>query len=162
MDVEFGSTAAGGDRVLLDGEDVTQAIRTELAGERASRVATFAPVRAALLERQRRFAAPPGLVADGRDMGSVVFPGAELKVFLTATAAERARRRFRQLKASGTPVTLAEVEAEIAVRDDRDTRRAASPLVQAPDAVLIDSTAMTPDAVVSEVLALARARALAP
>jgi CMP/dCMP kinase len=160
MDIEFGATPSGGDRVLLDGREVTQDIRTEAAGERASRVASFPAVRAALLERQRRFAQPPGLVADGRDMGSVVFPGAALKVFLTATPAERARRRYRQLAEAGATVTLAAVEAEIAVRDARDTNRAASPLVTAPGAVVIDSTAMRPEAVVAEVLALARARGL--
>jgi cytidylate kinase len=160
MDIEFGSTAAGSDCVRLDGADVTQEIRTEAAGERASRVASFPAVRAALLERQRRFARPPGLVADGRDMGSVVFPGAALKVFLTATAAERARRRFQQLRAAGAAATLAAVEAEIAVRDARDTSRAASPLLTAPGAVVVDSTAMSPEAVVAEVLRLARERGL--
>ncbi len=162
MDVAFGATPAGDDRVLLAGADVTQAIRTAQAGERASRVASFPAVRAALLERQRRFAQPPGLVADGRDMGSVVFPGAALKVFLTATPAERARRRFRQLQAAGADVTIGAVEAEIAQRDARDTNRAASPLVTAAGAIVIDSTTMTPDAVVAAVLGLARERRLAP
>jgi cytidylate kinase len=162
MDVEFGATPAGGDRVLLAGRNVTHEIRTEAAGERASRVASFPTVRGALLERQRRFARPPGLVADGRDMGSVVFPGAALKVFLTASPEERARRRFRQLEAMGLKVTLAAVEGEIAARDARDTGRAVAPLKAVADAVVLDSTAMAPEAVIAAVLQLARTRKLAP
>lgn len=161
MDVEFGSTPAGDDRVLLSGRTVTQEIRTEAAGERASRVASYPSVRKALLTRQRRFALAPGLVADGRDMGSVVFPDAVLKVFLTASAAERARRRFRQLEALGLPVTLAGTEAEIAQRDARDTGRAVAPLRAMPDAVILDSTSMSPETVAEAVLALARERGLA-
>ena len=160
MDVRFGETAGAESRVLLDGADVTAAIRTEAAGERASRVASYPAVRAALLERQRRFAEPPGLVADGRDMGSVIFPAAELKVFLTATAAERAARRFRQLGAAGVRSSLAAVSAEIAARDARDSSRAASPLKAAPGATVLDSTGLSPDAVVEQVLGLARARGL--
>ena len=101
----------------LEGQDVTRAIRTEEAGNDASKVAALAPVRAALLERQRRFAVPPGLVADGRDMGTVVFPQARVKIFLTASPAERALRRYKQLKEKGVTANLAALSLEIAERD---------------------------------------------
>jgi CMP/dCMP kinase len=158
MDVRFGSGPGGGEQVLLAGEDVTAAIRTELAGNRASQVATFAPVRAALVGRQRRFVAPPGLVADGRDMGTVIFPAARLKVFLTASPEERAARRHKQLKDKGLDVSLAGLSREIAERDLRDSTRAVSPLVAAADAIHLDSTRLTPEEVVARVLALARER----
>jgi CMP/dCMP kinase len=158
MDVRFGADAAGEERVSLAGEDVTAAIRTELAGNLASKVASFAAVRAALVDRQRRFAAPPGLVADGRDMGTVIFPGARLKVFLTASPGERAVRRLKQLKDKGLNVSLADLSREIAERDLRDSTRAVSPLVAAADAVDLDSTRLTPDEVVARVLKLARER----
>jgi len=161
MDVRFGETPGAESRVLLDGADVTAAIRTEAAGERASRVASYPAVRAALLDRQRGFAEPPGLVADGRDMGSVIFPAADLKVFLTATAAERAARRFRQLTAAGVRSSLEAVSGEIAARDARDSSRAASPLKAAPGAIVLDSTGLSPEAVIEQVLGLARARGLA-
>lgn len=160
MDIRFGMATDGAERVLLDGTDVSRAIRTEAAGERASQVAAMPAVRAALLERQRRFAAPPGLVADGRDMGSVVFPDAELKVFLTAAAAERALRRFRQLEASGMPADLAAITREIAQRDARDSGRAIAPLVTAPGAVVLDSTGLGIEAVVGRILALAAEKGL--
>ncbi len=158
MDVRFGATAAGEEEVSLAGEDVTAAIRTELAGNLASKVASLPAVRAALVERQRRFAAPPGLVADGRDMGTVIFPRARLKVFLTATPEERAARRLKQLKDKGLNVSLAGLSREIAERDQRDSTRAVSPLVAAADAVALDSTRLTPDEVVARVLTLARER----
>ncbi len=160
MDVRFGMTATGGTRVELDGRDVSLEIRTEAAGERASRVASFAAVRRALLDRQRRFAEPPGLVADGRDMGSVIFPEAPLKVFLTASATERARRRYRQLKEAGAAVELATVAAEIASRDVRDSGRAVAPLIAAPGAVILDSTGLGPEEVIERILALAAAEGL--
>jgi len=160
MDVRFVVTREGAPQVLLAGTDVTLEIRTEAAGERASKVASFKAVRDALLDRQRRFAEPPGLVADGRDMGSVIFPGAELKVFLTASAEERAARRYRQLLEAGAIVRPETVAAEIATRDARDSGRAFAPLVAAPGAVVLDSTGLTADQVVERVLALARERRL--
>ena len=161
MDVRFGVTRDGSPEVLLGGTDVTLEIRTEAAGERASKVASFKAVREALLDRQRRFAEPPGLVADGRDMGSVVFPDAALKVFLTASAEERAERRYKQLVQAGAIVRPETVAAEIAARDARDSSRAFAPLVAAPGAILLDSTGLSPEAVVDWVLELARARRLA-
>jgi CMP/dCMP kinase len=157
-DIAFGSTGSGGEVVRLDGKDVTSAIRTEEAGNDASKVAALPGVRAALLERQRRFAVPPGLAADGRDMGTVVFPGAEVKIFLTASAAERALRRYKQLKEKGVAANLAALSLEIAERDLRDSTRAASPLVASADAVLLDTTGMSVDAVVERVLEVARGR----
>jgi len=157
-DIGFGSGSSGEEVVWLDGQDVTRAIRTEEAGNDASKVAAIPPVRAALLERQRRFAVPPGLVADGRDMGTVVFPGAEVKIFLTASAAERALRRHKQLKEKGVAANLAALSLEIAERDLRDSTRAASPLVASADAVLLDTTGMSVDAVVERVLEVARGR----
>jgi CMP/dCMP kinase len=157
-DIAFGSTGSGGEVVRLDGKDVTSAIRTEGAGNDASKVAALPGVRAALLERQRRFAVPPGLVADGRDMGTVVFPGAEVKIFLTASAAERASRRYKQLKEKGVAANLAALSLEIAERDLRDSTRAASPLIASADAVLLDTTGMSVDTVVERVLEVARGR----
>jgi CMP/dCMP kinase len=157
-DIGFGSTRSGGEVVWLGGKDVTGAIRTEEAGNDASKVAALPGVRAALLGRQRRFAVPPGLVADGRDMGTVVFPQAEVKIFLTASAAERALRRYKQLKEKGVTANLAALSLEIAERDQRDSTRAASPLVASADAVLLDTTGMSVDAVVERVLEVARGR----
>ena len=158
MEVHFGAGADGEEQVSLAGEDVTAAIRTELAGNLASKVASFGAVRAALVDRQRRFAAPPGLVADGRDMGTVIFPAARLKLFLTASPGERAARRHNQLILKGLNVSLADLSREIAERDLRDSTRAVSPLVAAADAVTLDSTRLTPDEVVARVLKLARER----
>jgi cytidylate kinase len=158
LDVRFGLGPHGGEQIWLAGEEVSRAIRTEQAGEGASRVAAMPAVRAALMDRQRAFAGAPGLVADGRDMGTVVFPGAPLKIFLTATAEERARRRYNQLKDKGLGANLAALSLEIAERDRRDANRAVAPLRPADDAVIVDSTAMTIDAVVARVLELAAAR----
>ena len=158
FDIRFGSGDSGEELVWLDGQEVTAAIRTEGAGNDASKVAALPPVRAALLERQRRFAVPPGLVADGRDMGTVVFPRAEVKIFLTASAAERAARRHKQLKEKGVAATLAALSLEIAERDQRDMNRAIAPLVASADAVLLDTTGMSVDAVVGRVLEVARGR----
>src|SRR5271156_4651012 len=158
FNIRFGSNQSGEEVVWLEEEDVTRDIRTEEAGNDASKVAAIPAVRAALLARQRRFAVPPGLVADGRDMGTVVFPHAQVKIFLTASPAERAQRRHKQLKEKGVTATLAALSLEIAERDKRDTTRSASPLVASADAVLLDTTGMSVDAVVERVLAIARGR----
>jgi cytidylate kinase len=158
MDIYFGSGPSGAEIVHLGGRDVTFDIRTESAGSDASKVAALPAVRQALLERQRRFARPPGLVADGRDMGTVVFPNARVKIFLTASALERAERRYKQLKEKGVAATLAALSTEIAERDRRDMERAASPLVASEDAVVLDSTGMSIDAVVGRILGIVRER----
>ena len=151
LNVRFPSAAAG-ERVLLDGVDVGQDLRTERAGDAASRVAAVPEVRTALLKRQRDFAVPPGLVADGRDMGTVVFPNALLKVVLTASAEARARRRHKQLKEKGIDVSLPDLSWDIAQRDARDANRTVAPFKPAPDAQVIDSTSLTPEEVVAQIL----------
>jgi cytidylate kinase len=156
FDIRFDSNESGEELVWLDGQDVTRAIRTEEAGSDASKVAALPVVRAALLDRQRRFAVPPGLVADGRDMGTVVFPHADLKIFLTASPAERALRRYKQLKEKGVAANLAALSLEIAERDRRDSTRTASPLVASADAAMLDTTGMSVDGVIGRVLELAR------
>jgi cytidylate kinase len=162
MQVTFGVAPDGSEQVFLAGQDVTQAIRTETAGQGASRVAAWPAVRTALLERQRAFARPPGLVADGRDMGTVVFPGARLKIYLTASAEERALRRYKQLKDKGSGVSLSALSREITERDARDSTRAVAPLIPAPDAELIDSTGLSIETVVGRVLELGARRSLWP
>ncbi len=149
MQVEF--TADG---VILNGEDVSLAIRTESAGNDASKVAAMPAVRAALLDWQKAFAKMPGLIADGRDMGTTVFPQAQLKIFLTASAEERAQRRHKQLNEKGISSNIAALAAEIAERDERDRTRASSPLVPADDAIVIDSTSLSIDEVVEQILTL--------
>jgi cytidylate kinase len=151
LDVEF-ADEDGRERVILDGEDVTAQLRTERCGEAASKVAALPAVRRALLTRQRAFIAPPGLVADGRDMGTGVFPEALLKVFLTATAEERAARRHKQLIDKGIDVSLRDLSREIAQRDERDANRPVAPLVPAHDARIIDSTHMSPEEVTERIL----------
>jgi cytidylate kinase len=158
LDVEFGVDERGEERVLLEGAEVGREIRTETAGAEASRVAAMPPVRTALLQRQRNFARPPGLVADGRDMGTVVFPEAPLKIYLTASAEERARRRHKQLKEKGLTVTIGDLSQEIRERDQRDSSRSVAPLRPAADAVLLDSTGLAIEQVVDQVLELARSR----
>jgi cytidylate kinase len=127
-------------RVVLEGEDVTDDIRTEEVGAAASQIASLARVREALLRRQRAFQQTPGLIADGRDMGTVVFPDANVKLFLTASAEARAERRYNQLKDKGLDVNIARLLTDIKARDDRDANRSIAPLVPAEDAVVIDST----------------------
>jgi CMP/dCMP kinase len=139
-------------RVLLDAEDVSDSIRTEQAGMAASRVAVHQPVRAALLEWQRDMARPPGLVADGRDMGTVVFPSAPLKVFLDASAEVRAIRRYKQLKGKGLDANLPDLVLDIEARDARDRNRSVAPLCAAEDAVILDSSAMSIQEVLDRVL----------
>ncbi len=152
LDVRFGA-----DGVSLDGADATAAIREEAVSAGASRVAVHADVRRALIDRQRAFRRPPGLVADGRDMGTVVFPDARVKAFVTASAEERARRRHKQLIAKGISVTMDSLLRDIRERDERDAGRAAAPLAPAADAVLLDTTNLTIDEAVARVLALYRA-----
>jgi cytidylate kinase len=156
LDARFELDPDGQERVLLDGRDVTLDLRTETAGAAASRVAAMPAVRTALLGRQRAFAGPPGLVADGRDMGTVVFPAASVKVYLTASAEERALRRYKQLKEKGLAANLAGLSQEILERDRRDSNRPVAPLRAAPGAVVIDSTGIAVEEVVDRVLALAR------
>ena len=144
--------------VILDGVDVSTELRTERTGALASQVAVLPAVRSALLKRQRDFAIAPGLVADGRDMGTVVFPGAGLKVFLTASAEERAQRRAKQLKAKGESVNLATLLKDIEARDARDSGRKHAPLRPASDAVAIDSSGLGIDDVFQRVLALVKTR----
>ena len=141
-----------GERIFLAGSVVTLALRDEQTSRDASRVAELAPVRAALLERQRAFRQAPGLVTDGRDMATVVFPDADLKVFLTASAEERAQRRYKQLKEKGMTANMDDLLRDIRERDARDASRAHAPLVQDSRAGLLDTTCLTADAAVEEVL----------
>ncbi|HIJ21477.1 MAG: (d)CMP kinase [Gammaproteobacteria bacterium] len=161
LGVSFGADDPNlGVRVLLDGEEVTQEIRTEQAGKTASQVAALPAVRTALLQRQRDFEQPPGVVADGRDMGTTVFPHAGLKIFLTASAEERAKRRYKQLIKKGDDANIRALQQEIEARDRMDSERSASPLKAADDAITLDTTLMSIDDVVSTVLAMAAERGL--
>ena len=152
----------GGDTVELEGEDATLAIRSETVGKLASRIAALPRVRRALLERQRAFRRPPGLVADGRDMASVVFPDAALKIFLTASPEERARRRYKQLMDKGMGANMAALLQDIRERDKRDSGRAAAPLHKVADAVLIDTTDLSAADAIAQVLALYKKAPRAP
>ncbi len=160
LDVQF-LAGAQGQRIILEGEEVTDAIRNEGIGAGASQVASLPAVREALLQRQRAFQEMPGLVADGRDMGTVVFPDAPLKIFLTASAEERARRRYLQLKAKGDDVNLASLLDEIRARDERDTQRAVAPLKPAADAIQLDSTELSIEQVLERILSEVANRDLA-
>jgi cytidylate kinase len=162
MQVMFGADPGGNEHIILDGREVAAALRTEAAGAGASRVAAWPAVRTALLARQRAFAQPPGLIADGRDMGTVVFRDARLKIFLTASPEERARRRYNQLKEKDSGVSLAALSLEIAERDRRDSTRSVAPLVPADDAIVLDSTAMSAAAATDVIFAHGRERALWP
>jgi cytidylate kinase len=152
LDVRFDSDEDGEERIWLGDENVTGEIRTEEAGAGASAVAQIPAVREALFERQRAFQQPPGLVADGRDMGTQVFPDAVLKVFLTASAEERARRRHKQLKDKGLDVSLAALSRDIEDRDKRDSERSVAPLRPAEDARILDSSGQSIEAVTKTVL----------
>ena len=153
LDVQFiGATDGKPARIILEGDDVTHAIRSETVAAGASKVAALPAVRDALLQRQRAFLEFPGLVADGRDMGTVVFPDAPLKVFLTASAEERARRRYLQLKAKGDDVSLSGLLDEIRARDERDTQRAIAPLKPAADAIQLDSTELSIEQVLERIM----------
>ena len=156
--VQFESGSGGDARVLLGGQDVTRELRREEVGDRASRVAVHPEVRDALLDRQRRWRQPPGLVADGRDMGTVVFANANLKIFLTASAEIRAHRRYKQLIEKGMSANIDGLLEDIRERDRRDTERAVAALRPAPDAVTIDSSTMAIDQVVTKVLDLSKNR----
>jgi cytidylate kinase len=160
LDVDF---ALGDDDVaspLLHGRAVGAELRSERCGDNASRIAGYGAVRQALLARQRAFRRPPGLVADGRDMGTVVFPGAGLKIFLTASVEERAQRRYKQLIAKGIGVNLAPLLGEISARDKRDRERSVAPMKPASDAVVIDTTALGIDDVFTQVMKIASERGI--
>lgn len=152
LDLEFGCN--GPDSVSLDGEDVSKAIRTEQGSDMASKVGSIAAARAALLERQLAFRQSPGLVADGRDMGTVVFPDAQLKIFLTASADERAHRRYKQLIGKGIGAILPDLLRDLKERDERDSLRAISPLKPAEDATILDTTNLALAQVIERVMAL--------
>jgi cytidylate kinase len=153
LDVQFVAATEGHpQRIILDGDDVTDDLRNEQGGSWASQVAALPAVRDALLQRQRAFQEPPGLVADGRDMGTVVFPEAPLKIFLTASAEERARRRYLQLKGKVDGVSLSSLLDEIRARDERDTQRAVAPLKPAADAIQLDSTELSIEQVLERIL----------
>ncbi|TRW49812.1 (d)CMP kinase [Aliidiomarina halalkaliphila] len=156
LDVEFHANEETGlTHVILEGEDITMTIRTEQVGNDASKIAALPRVREALLRRQRGFREMPGLVADGRDMGTVVFPDAEAKIFLTASAEERAQRRFQQLQEKGFDANIDELVNEIKDRDDRDMNRSVAPLKPAEDSLFLDSTDLSIDEVVAKVLQFA-------
>ena len=159
LDVQFELQPDGSaPRILLEGEVVGDALRTEACGNAASKVAALEAVREALLQRQRDFQQSPGLVADGRDMGTVVFPQADVKIFLTASVDERAQRRYKQLKEKGISANLPDLLTEIAERDARDAERSVSPLKPAADAVMLDTTSLTINEVRDKVLGLCRER----
>ncbi|QEY58686.1 (d)CMP kinase [Pseudomonas sp. C27(2019)] len=161
LDVQFIVDSDNKQRVILENVDVTDAIRNETIGAHASIVAALPAVRSGLLRRQQDFRQPPGLIADGRDMGTVVFTDAPLKVFLTASAEERARRRYLQLKDKGETVTLTCLLEEIRARDERDTNRVIAPLKPAEDAIILDSTTMTIEQVLERILSEVAVRSLA-
>ena len=160
LDVRFEPTPIGV-KVILEGDDVTDQIRTEEVGSLASQVAALSEVRTALLQRQRDFQALPGVIADGRDMGTVVFPQAQVKVFLTASAEERGQRRYKQLTEKGFDASLPALIEDIRARDERDSNRAVAPLKPADDATVIDSTSMTIEEVCNQVLDLVNKAGLA-
>jgi CMP/dCMP kinase len=163
MDISFNMNKDGTpSKVLLEGEDVSLLIRNESVGSDASLVAGYSEVRAALLQRQRAFAVAPGLVADGRDMGTVVFPDADAKIFLTASPKERAERRYKQLIDKGENVSLAALVEQVQKRDERDMNRTVSPLVPADNAVVLDSSKMTIDEVLHSGLEIAIKNGIQP
>jgi CMP/dCMP kinase len=153
-EIRFESNDEGELHVYVNGKDATRLLRTETAAAAASAIAAHPPVRTALLDLQKRFRQSPGLVADGRDMGTVIFPDAQYKVFLTASAEERAKRRYKQLKDKGVSVNLDSLLHEIAARDERDAGRAVAPLKPAENAVILDSTGMPITEVIEHVLAV--------
>ncbi|WP_151669625.1 (d)CMP kinase [Nitrincola schmidtii] len=160
LDVQFLASHTTEIKIVLEGEEVTDAIRAEKIGSDASVVASMPTVRQALLQRQRDFAATPGLIADGRDMGTVVFPEARLKIYLDASAEERASRRYKQLISKGVSASLEDILSDIKARDERDMNRTISPLKPAPDAVILDTTRMTIEEVLEVVLDEAKHKGL--
>ncbi|MCH8500337.1 MAG: (d)CMP kinase [Aliidiomarina sp.] len=159
LDVEFvASEDTGMTHVILEGEDITMTIRTEEIGMRASKIAALPSVREALLRRQRGFRDLPGLVADGRDMGTVVFPDAEAKIFLTASPEERAQRRFLQLQEKGFDANINSLIEEIKARDEQDTNRSVAPLKPAEHALILDSTEMSIDEVLQAIMRFAHSK----
>lgn len=152
LDVQFSSDEHGNIRITLEGENVSHTIRTQEVADLASKIASLPRVREALLRRQRAFAEEPGLIADGRDMGTVVFPQAEVKIYLTASPEERARRRYLELKEKGFDVNIGDLLNEIQARDERDMNRATAPMKPAADAYILDSTNKTIEQVLEEVL----------
>ncbi|WP_341205728.1 (d)CMP kinase [uncultured Psychrosphaera sp.] len=157
LDVQFLSTETSS-KIILEGEEVTQSIRNEEVGGIASQIAALPRVREALLRRQRAFRQLPGLIADGRDMGTVVFPDAEIKVFLTASAEERANRRYLELKQKGHDVKIGDLLTEIQARDDRDTNRSVAPMVPAEDAIEVDSTSISAQEVFEQLIDVVEAK----
>ena len=158
LDVQFEISSQGESKVILEGENVTNTIRSEEIGALASKVAAFPRVREALLRRQRAFSVAPGLVADGRDMGTVVFSKAPVKIFLTASAEARAGRRFNQLKEKGFDVRIGRLLDDIRQRDERDRNREVAPLIPAEGALIIDSTDLSIQEVVNKVLSFANGK----
>lgn len=159
LDIHFSGSAQDEEiQVFLENENVTNEIRTEKTGAAASKVAALPKVRSALLDKQRAFRQPPGLIADGRDMGTVVFPDAQVKIFLTASAEERAKRRYNQLIEKGVSVSLSDLFEEIAERDKRDSNRSAAPLVAAEDAVELDTSEITAEQAALRILDLYQKR----
>lgn len=157
LDVHF-SVHGDENRVMLNDTDVTDALVTESCGSAASLIAADPDIRTALLDRQREFKKLPGLVTDGRDMGTIVFPSAELKIFLEANGEERAIRRYNQLKNKGIPANLEDVRVEVNARDKRDRERTVAPLIPADDAIVIDTTHLTVNDVLARILSLVGAR----
>lgn len=152
LNVDFRQHADGSEQIMLDGADVTLLLRDEATGEAASKIAVVPEVREALLSRQRAFQRQPGLVADGRDMGTVVFPNAKNKIFLTASLSERAKRRHKQLKGQGISISIDALFKDMAARDDRDANRKVAPLKPAVDAKVVDCSSLSIDQVLAEVL----------
>jgi cytidylate kinase len=161
LDIKFDIQGDDNESIIVDGKELAPQVRAETTGKLASVIAVYPKVRAALLERQRAFRQPPGLVADGRDMGTVVFPDAPLKIFLDASAAERARRRLNQLRKAGIAANIAALREEIRERDVRDRTRSVSPLKPADDAVTIDTTELPVEGVLVRVEELVNARGFA-
>lgn len=162
LDIRFTGTTEQDEAILVGGRDWTARVRAESTGTLASRIASAPAVRAALLQRQRDFRQAPGLVADGRDMGTVVFPDSRLKIFLDASPEARAERRWRQLSQAGVNARLIDLCAEVRARDERDRKRTIAPLAPAADAVVVDSTQMTPAEVLAEIGRLLRDRGISP